>query len=210
MIELDVESTFGKTSRFKHYLREILPSTDPAITELTARAIGKLALVSGNYTSEYVDHEVKRAFDWLVVVDRNSTEDRRYAALCVLKELASSCPTFFFQHVQQFFDNVFVAVFDSHAYVREKAAEAIRSAIVVTAQRETRDFEKPPWYRQCYLQVEKELQPKASGKEERVHGSLLVLCELYRCSNVDAERTRLEAEELYANLLETGASGRFP
>lgn len=105
----------------------MLPSMDLGITELTARAVGKLALVSGTYTAEYVEFEVKKCFEWLSS-ERN--ESRRYAAVCVLKELGNNCPTFFFQHVQQFFETIFVAVFDVKAYIREKAVDAIRAAVI--------------------------------------------------------------------------------
>ncbi|OQV15683.1 Target of rapamycin [Hypsibius exemplaris] len=202
LIELDVGCTFPRISRFSSYLRAMLPSIELGITELTAKAVGKLALVSGTYTAEYVEHEVKRCFDWLAA-ERN--ESRRYAAVCVLKELGNNCPTFFFQHVQQFFDAIFVAVFDVKPYVRERAAESIRAAIVVTAQRETQEFHKTTWYASCYAEVTLELRSKPTGREERIHGSLLVLCELLRCSNVDAERTRLALEELIRTLVDLDA-----
>lgn len=192
LIELDVGSTYSRISRYAQHLRSMLPSLDPGITELTARAVGKLALVSGTYTAEYVEHEVKRCFEWL---NSERNESRRYAAVCLLKELGSNCQTFFFQHVQQFFDSIFIAAYDIKPYIRERAAEAVRSAILVTAQRETREFHKPSWYAGCYAQITMELRSKPTGKEERIHGSLLVLCELLRCSNVDAERTRMGMEE---------------
>jgi hypothetical protein len=46
--------------------------------ELAAKTVGKLALVSGTYTAEYVEFEVKRAFEWLGG-DRH--EGKRHAAV---------------------------------------------------------------------------------------------------------------------------------
>jgi FKBP12-rapamycin complex-associated protein len=46
--------------------------------EMAAKAVGRLALASGTYTSEYVEYEEKRAFEWLSG-DRN--EGRRQAAV---------------------------------------------------------------------------------------------------------------------------------
>lgn len=39
--------------------------------ELAAKTMGRLALVSGSKASEYVEFEVKRAFEWLGATDRN-------------------------------------------------------------------------------------------------------------------------------------------
>jgi len=46
--------------------------------EMAAKAVGKLALVSGTYSTEYIDVEVKRAFEWLSG-DRH--EGKRLAAV---------------------------------------------------------------------------------------------------------------------------------
>lgn len=51
--------------------------------ELTAKAVGRLALTSGTFMTEYVDDLVKRSFEWLQ--DRN--EGRRLAAVSTGKRL---------------------------------------------------------------------------------------------------------------------------
>lgn len=64
----------------------------------------------------------------------------------VLRELAVSVPTYFFQQVQLFFDLIFNAVRDPKSVIREGAVEALRAALVVTAQRETaKQTQKPQW-----------------------------------------------------------------
>lgn len=66
--------------------------------------------------------------------------------MLVLRELAVTMPTYFFQQVQQFFDLIFNAVRDSKPVIREGAVEALRAALVVTAQRETaKQTQKPQW-----------------------------------------------------------------
>ncbi|GAV00928.1 TOR [Ramazzottius varieornatus] len=207
LIELDIGSTFGRISRNWVWLRAMVPSADLGITELTARAMGKLALVSGTFTAEYVEFQVRQCFESLSA-ERN--ESRRYAAVCILKELGNNCPTFFFQHVQQFFETIFVAVFDVKAYIREKAVDAIRAAIVVTAQREMREFQRPSWYQTCYGEIVRELENKGAVREERVHGSLLALRELLRCSNVDAERTRFGMEDVIKSQSESDGNPGTP
>ena len=71
--------------------------------ELATKAIARLTQVSGtNLKFDFIDHEVKKAFEWLSAVERN--EGRRHTAVLVLREIAYCMPTFFFQNVQQFFD----------------------------------------------------------------------------------------------------------
>ena len=57
----------------------------------------------------------------------------------VLRELALSMPRFFFQQVQTFFDVIFSAVRESKANIWESAVSALRSVLVVTSQRETKE-----------------------------------------------------------------------
>lgn len=78
LIGADVGNKNNRISRFANYLRNLLPSTDTSVIELTAKTIGKLALNSGTYADQYVEFEVKRAFEWLGGV-RN--ESKRYAAV---------------------------------------------------------------------------------------------------------------------------------
>lgn len=78
LIGADVGNKNNRISRFANYLRNLLPSADPAVMELAAKTVGKLALDSGTYADQYVEFEVKRAFEWLGGV-RN--ESKRYAAV---------------------------------------------------------------------------------------------------------------------------------
>lgn len=56
--------------------------------------------------------------------------------MLVLKEFATALPTYFYQQVSQFFDNIFIAIQDPKQAIREAAIEALRAALVITAQRE--------------------------------------------------------------------------
>lgn len=64
-----------------------------------------------------------------------------------MRELAVSAPTFFFQQVQPFFDNIFYAVWDSKQAIREGAVSALRACLILTTQRETKEMQKPQWYK---------------------------------------------------------------
>ena len=62
---MDGEEDPTKLTRFANYLRIVLPGSDPLITELAAKALGRLATPGGTLTSEFVEFEVKRALEWL-------------------------------------------------------------------------------------------------------------------------------------------------
>ena len=66
--------------------------------------------------------------------------------MILLRELAASVPTYFFQQVGPFFDIIFCAVRDPKPSIREGAVGAIRAALQVTAQREGKEAQKPQWW----------------------------------------------------------------
>lgn len=112
--------------------------------------------------------------------------------MLVLRELAIAMPTYFYQQVSQFFELIFHAVQDPKPAIREAAVEALRAALVVTAQRESaRQTQRPQWYTQCYEETVNLLRVEAGDKrrDERIHGALLVINELMRCSNSEWEHT---------------------
>ncbi|XP_059910783.1 serine/threonine-protein kinase mTOR [Gadus macrocephalus] len=187
-----------RISRFANYLRNLLPSSDPVVMEMASKAMGHLSMAGDTFTAEYVEFEVKRALEWLGA-DRN--EGRRHAAVLVLRELAVSAPTFFFQQVQPFFDNIFYAVWDPKQAIREGAVSALRACLILTTQRETKEMQKPQWYKQTFEEAEKGfdetlVKEKGMNREDRVHGALLILNELVRISSMEGERMREEMEEI--------------
>lgn len=97
LIAFDAGSTNTRITRFINYLRNLLPSNDVGVMELAARTVGKLSLISGTFTAEYVEFEVKRSFEWLA---SDRVENKRHAAVLVLRELAITMPTYFFQQVR--------------------------------------------------------------------------------------------------------------
>ena len=78
MIGVDIGGNNTRLSRYANYLRDLLLTADTTVMEMAAAAMGQLALASGTYTSEYVEFETKRAFEWLSGV---GNEDRRHAAV---------------------------------------------------------------------------------------------------------------------------------
>ncbi|XP_064090862.1 serine/threonine-protein kinase mTOR-like [Macrobrachium nipponense] len=76
LVDVDVGQTGVRISRFANYLKNLVNSPDTGVTELTAKAVGRLALASGTVTAEYIYVEdlVKRSFEWLQG-DRNEGRD---------------------------------------------------------------------------------------------------------------------------------------
>ena len=71
------------TCRFGNYLRNNClaqaNSLDLSVIELATKAIARLTQVSGTYTAnlkfDFIDHEVKKAFEWLSASERNEGAD---------------------------------------------------------------------------------------------------------------------------------------
>ena len=158
---VDVCKTDTRISRFGNFLCNtcLANSTDPVVIELAAKALARLTQVSGTYTAnlkfQLIAFEVKRSFEVLqgdapsgghvdnsgrpvqMGSDLQRGDMRRYAAILVLREIASCMPTFFFQNVGTFFDVIFNPIRDSRPTLRESAVFALRAALIVTTQRET-------------------------------------------------------------------------
>lgn len=188
----DCDTTKTRITRFANYLRNLLPSSDVGVMELAAKTVGRLATVSGVKRAEYVEFEVKRAFEWL---SEERNEGRRHSAVLLLKEMAIAMPTYFYQQVSGFFDHILIALKDPKQQIREAAAKALRAGLVVTAQRESakQSTAKPQWYNQCYEEAMSSfedipIKEKGITREDRVHGGLLILNELFRCSNATWEK----------------------
>lgn len=168
-----------------------MPSSDVSVMEIAAKTLVKLALLPGSKGAESFEFDIKRAFEWL---SEERNEGKRHAAVLVLRELAVAMPTFFYQQVSGFFEHIFSVIRDPKPIIRDGAGQALRAALVVTSQREVaKQSNKPQWYQQCFEKAmqcfgDEPIREKGVTKDDRVHGSLIVLNELLRCSNVTWER----------------------
>lgn len=169
----------------------MFPSTDLNVLELGSKTMGRLAVTLGIKRGEYVESELKRAFEWLAE-ERN--EGKRLSAVMILRELAISMPSYFFQHINGFFNYIMIPLRDPKEQIREAAAKALRAALVITSQREIPDqSNKAHWYIQCYEQSmlsfsEQPGRERGLTRDDHVHGALLILNELLRCSNAIWEK----------------------
>ena len=105
-----------------------------------------------------------------------------------MKELAINTPTNFNQHIETFFELIFKAIGDQKQCIRETAAHALKAALIVTGKRETIGQQQTPqWYKHCYHEITKLLEDRSNFRDDRIHGALLALNELLRCSNAKWE-----------------------
>ncbi|KAI9327967.1 armadillo-type protein [Obelidium mucronatum] len=172
LIDFQGEENTIKITRFANYLRIVLPGSDPQISILAAKALGRLAQPGGTLTAEFVEFEVKRALEWLQG-DRN--ESRRYAAVLVLKELALSSPTLIFSYVPQILDLVWTALRDQKVTIRESGADVLSACLQLLQERES--HLRRQWYRKIYDEAERGILKTLNP--DSLHGCLLVYRELF-------------------------------
>jgi len=108
----------------------------------------------------------------LITGDRN--EQRRYAAVLVLKELALNSATLVYSYVPQILDCIWVALRDQKVFIREGAAEALRASLKLVQIRENQM--KKNLYKKLFEEAQKGI--KGNTNPDIIHGSLLALCEI--------------------------------
>ncbi|KAL8658559.1 MAG: hypothetical protein Q9202_007526 [Teloschistes flavicans] len=170
LISFDTEDPGQKTSRFAGYFKKGLNSNDNSVIVYAARAIGRLAAPGGALTPELVESEIKSAVEWLTT---ERQENRRFAAVLVIRDMARSSPTLLYAFVPQILDCIWVAVRDPKILIRESAAEAVGACfdIMLTRDSSLKDL----WHRRMYDET---LQGFKSTNVDYTHGSLLILREL--------------------------------
>jgi FKBP12-rapamycin complex-associated protein len=103
--------------------------------------------------------------------DRN--ENRRYAAVLILSELAQNAPTLIYAYVPQYLDLIWIALRDMKMIIREAAAGALSACLNIIVQRESP--QRSQWYNRILEEADKGLKANAV---ESIHGSLLTYREL--------------------------------
>lgn len=96
---------------------------------------GHLVRAGGTLATDIVEFDMKRALEWL---QGDRSEQRRYAAVLVLKELAENLPTLFNVHVATFLDNIWQTLRDPKVIIREAAVEALHHCLLLIAKRVTK------------------------------------------------------------------------
>ena len=166
-----------KLIRFANYLRMIfqhsgMSELDTRLLREAAHALGLLASEGGVLAADMVEFEVKRSLEWL---EGDRSEQRRYCAVCVLKELAEHTPTLFNIHVGVFLDRIWLVMRDPKLMVREASCEAPRACLRLIAKRSWKL--RQARYSLIWQEV---LVSVRGGGIEGVHAGLMTIGELLR------------------------------
>ncbi|KAJ8107642.1 hypothetical protein OPT61_g8723 [Boeremia exigua] len=137
---------------------------------VAAKALGRLAKPGGTLTAELVEAEVKGALEWLQL---ERLENRRFAAVLILRELAKNSPTLMYQWIAQIFEVIWVALRDPKVLIRESAAEAISACFEIISPRDS--AMRQLWFGKVYDEI---FRGFGIGTNEAIHGSLLTMKEL--------------------------------
>jgi FKBP12-rapamycin complex-associated protein len=170
LIDFKGDDAGQKTTRFASYLRSIMRGSDYAAMFVAAKALGRLAKPGGTLTAELVEAEVKSALEWLQL---ERTENRRFAAVLILRELARNSPTLMYQWIAQIFEVIWAALRDPKVLIRESAAEAISACFEIISPRDSQM--RHLWFGRVYEEIFKGF---ALNTNEAIHGSLLTMKEL--------------------------------
>lgn len=102
-------------------------------------------------------------------------ENRRLAAVLVLKELLLNAPTQLYAHMDRFLKCIWVPLRETKSNIREAAAEALEACLDVLASREMEQREG--WYLAVWGEVKACFGGSAGrggGGVEAIHAGLLV------------------------------------
>lgn len=167
LIDFKGDDAGQKTTRFASYLQSVLRGNDTTAMIVAAQAMGRLATPGGTLTAELVEAEVKTALEHL---QTERQENRRFAAVLVLRELARNSPTLLFQWIPQILEVIWVALRDPKVMIRESAAEAVSACFEIMSNRDAEMRSK--WFGRVYDEV---LKGFTIGTVESIHGSLLTI-----------------------------------
>jgi FKBP12-rapamycin complex-associated protein len=176
LIDFKGDDAGQKTTRFASYLRAVLRGNDTNAMVYASQALGKLATPGGTLTAELVEAEVKTALEHLQI-DRQ--ENRRFAAVLTLAELAKNAPTLLFAWVGQILEVMWVALRDPKVVIREKAAIAVSACFEILSGRETELRSR--LLTRVYDEV---IKGFSMNTVDTIHGSLLTLKELLLKGNM--------------------------
>ena len=126
----------NRVAKFHSYIKRSLDSTDISAMMVAAKCLGKLAAPGAAYSTDLVEAQVGQAIEWLTS-ERN--ENRRFAAVLVLAELARHSSTLIRQHIPIILNTIWEALRDPKVVIREKAADAVSQCFRALSARDQQD-----------------------------------------------------------------------
>ncbi|KAK3073501.1 phosphatidylinositol kinase- protein kinase tor1 [Teratosphaeriaceae sp. CCFEE 6253] len=170
LIDFKGDDAALKVTKFNTYLRKTLEGSDTSAMVVAAKCLGRLAAPGGALTAELVEAEVKHALEWLTS-ERN--ENRRFAAVLILRELARHNGTLLYNVIPQILNHLWEGLWDPKVVIRETSAETMREMFKVLSARDQQ-------IRQTCLARTYETTQEGFRRNtvECIHGSLLAYKEL--------------------------------
>lgn len=170
LIDFRGDDAAVKVTRFNTYLKKTLEGNDTSAMIVAAKCLGRLAAPGGALTAELVDAEVKHALEWLTS-ERN--ENRRFAAVLILRELARHNGTLLYHAVPGILVNIWEGLRDQKVVIRETSAEVVSQLFKILSARDPQNRQT------CLTRTFEATQDGFKrGTVECVHGSLLAYKEL--------------------------------
>ncbi|KAI7361369.1 TOR1 phosphatidylinositol 3-kinase, partial [Hortaea werneckii] len=143
---------------------------DTSAMIVAAKCLGRLAAPGGALTAELVDAEVKHALEWLT---SERHENRRFAAVLILRELARHNGTLLYHAVPGILINIWEGLRDQKVVIRETSAEVVSQLFKILSARD------PQARQSCLSRVFESAQEGLKrATVECIHGSLLAYKEL--------------------------------
>ncbi|KXT09741.1 hypothetical protein AC579_9320 [Pseudocercospora musae] len=170
LIDFKGDDAAQKVPKFSNYIKRTLEGNDTSAMIVAAKCLGRLATPGGALTAELVEAEVKHALEWLTS-ERN--ENRRFAAVLILRELARNSSTLLYMYIPGILVSIWEGLRDQKVVIRETAAEVVSQCCKILSARD------PQQRQTCLTRLFEGAQDGfRRGTVECVHGSLLVYKEL--------------------------------
>lgn len=170
LIDFKGDDAAQKVTKFSNYIKRTLEGNDTSAMVVAAKCLGRLATPGGALTAELVEAEVKHALEWLTS-ERN--ENRRFAAVLILRELARNSSTLLYIYIPGILVSIWEGLRDQKVVIRETAGEVISSCFKILSARD------PQQRLTCLTRMFEAAQDGfRRGTVECVHGSLLTYKEL--------------------------------
>ncbi|CAK7224906.1 phosphatidylinositol kinase-related protein kinase tor1 [Sporothrix bragantina] len=178
-----------KYTRFASALTRLMSGKDINCMQPAAIVIGKLCRPGGgSLVSSLVDTDVQLALEFL---QDGSSEERRYSAALLLREIARNAPTLMYGKVTDILDWIWVGLRDPRHLIRVTSAEAVSACFKIISERD----------QEMKTQImDKMYNESAHGFKlntvESIHGSMLVLKELLEQGGMFMQHRYTEACEI--------------
>ena len=170
LIDFKGDDAAQKVTKFSNYIKRTLEGTDTSAMIVAAKCLGRLATPGGALTAELVEAEVKHALEWLTS-ERN--ENRRFAAVLILRELARNSSTLLYMYIPGILVSIWEGLRDPKVVIRETASEVVSQCFKILSARD------PQQRSTCLTRMFEGAQDGfRRGTIECVHGSLLTYKEL--------------------------------